>query len=377
MLTICHLDGERGFRGGERQLLYLAGSLRARGHRNIIVCRRKSPLSRAASTMGFETYHLPFLTEWDPLSAWLLRFKVKRERAILHAHTGHTAALAALSGGWGRAVVHRRVDFHLNGSLSRRLKYSSAGRVVAVSKAIRGILIGDGVLGDSIDVVPDGLPVNEKECGWARVPEGRFAEPLKRVRVDLRRKFAKEFEIDKSVPWIGNLAALVPHKDHDTLLATAICVLQKRPDVVFLIAGKGPEEARLIRQISRMGLAGKVHIIGHLEDPMPFLKSLDILAHSSWGEGMGSVLLEAAACGVPIAATNAGGIPEILSDGINGLLSPARDPESLAKNILRLLEDRALAKRLKDGAREGLERFGLERMAGEMERIYKRVSYDS
>jgi glycosyltransferase involved in cell wall biosynthesis len=170
--------------------------------------------------------------------------------------------------------------------------------------------------------------------------------------------------------WVGNLAALVPHKDHDTLLAAAVIVLMKRPRTRFLIAGRGPEEERLVRSVSRMGLYGKVLFLGHRPDPLPLLKALDVYVQSSWGEGMGSVLIEAAACGLPIAATTAGGMPEVVEDGATGLLVKPRDGEALANAVLTLADDRALAKKLADEGLRRLPRFGLARMAADMEKVY-------
>ena len=370
---IFHLDGERGLRGGERQLLYLAAALRARGHRNTVVCRGGSPLEAEAKRQGFAVESLPYLMEWDPLSAWKLRRLARRAlRPVLHAHTAHAAALAGLAASWGGLpwVAHRRVDFELSGALSRRLKYDRAGRVVAVSRAIAGILERSGVPAARIAVVPDGLPVGAQEREWAGGAEEVFSPASAQEKTHLRWQLAQRFGVAESDAWVGNLAALVPHKDHDTLLAAALLVLQKRPQTTFLIAGQGPEQERLVKQIKRMGLTGKVFILGQVADPAPLLRALDLFVLSSWGEGMGSVLLEAAACGLPIAATTAGGIPEIVSDGSSGLLVPPRDPEALAGAILRLLEDGALARRLADRARAGLPEFGLERMAVQMEELY-------
>lgn len=86
---------------------------------------------------------------------------------------------------------------------------------------------------------------------------------------------------------------------------------------------------------------------------------------------MGSVLLEASACGAPVAATTAGGIPEVVEHGRTGLLCPPRDPEALAGNISRLLEDRDAALRLAAEARHSLPRFGLRRMAEQIEEVYR------
>ena len=226
---------------------------------------------------------------------------------------------------------------------------------------------------DHVEVVPDGLPADAEECGWAQIPADRFAPASPEERGRLRAELAARWGAAPAGPWVGNLAALVPHKDHDTLLAAALIVSKKRPDAVFLIAGEGPEEARLIAQIRRLILDGKAFILGQVPDPSSLLKSLDVLAHSSWGEGMGSVLLEASAAGLPIAATTAGGIPEVIEDGATGLLCPPRDPEALARNILKLLEDKALAQRLGAAARRALPRWGLGRMAESMEAVYERA----
>ncbi|MDE2144276.1 MAG: glycosyltransferase, partial [Elusimicrobia bacterium] len=162
----------------------------------------------------------------------------------------------------------------------------------------------------------------------------------------------------------------VPHKDHDTLIAAALIVLLKRPKTLFLIAGSGPEEARLVAGVARMGLQGRVAFLGQRADALALLKALDVYVQSSWGEGMGSVLIEAAACGVPVAATAAGGIPEVVESSRSGLLVPPRHPEKLAEAILALADDRALARRLADEGLRRLPNFGLTRMAADMEKIY-------
>ena|SRR3569832_1787842 len=110
--------------------------------------------------------------------------------------------------------------------------------------------------------------------------------------------------------------------------------------------------------------------LGQRKDALQLLQSLDVYVQSSWGEGMGSVLIEAAACGVPIAATAAGGIPDVVEDGKTGLLAAPRAPEALAEAILKLCDDRALASRLAAEGLKRLPRFGLARMAADMEKIY-------
>ncbi|MBI5211709.1 MAG: glycosyltransferase [Elusimicrobia bacterium] len=374
--TIYHLDGERTLRGGERQLLYLACALRARKHRNVVVCRKGSLLALEADRLGLEAAFLPFLGEWDPLSAVALRHLVGRGGGdvVVHSHTAHTAALSAMACGRMARVAHRRVDFELNTGLSRRLKYDHVGAVVAVSSAIKDILVRCGMRPEGISVVPDAIPVGPEECRWARVDREYFAPATPEARRRSRLELAERFGVEPDLPWVGNLAALVPHKDHDTLIAAAFLALRRNPDLRFIIAGDGPLQPELLGQIKRMDLIGKVWLVGRLDDAMPFLKSVDVLAHSSWGEGMGSVLLEASSCKIPIAATTAGGIPEVIEDGRTGLLVPPRDPEALAGAVLRLVDDKGLAGALSTAARCGLSKFSLANMASKMESIYDKVN---
>ncbi|MEK7232974.1 MAG: glycosyltransferase [Elusimicrobiota bacterium] len=362
---IYHLDSEPGLRGGERQLLYLAAALRARGRRGVVYARAGGELEAEARKQGFET---------DCASAARLVWRARREGAIIHAHTGHAAGTAALASWAGlRVVTHRRVDFPVN-DLSARLKYGAASRIVCVSKAIAGIMKAAGAPAAKLAVVPDGLPVTAQESLWAAVEPGRFTPPSVEERAAYRRAISSQFGFPQDAIMIGNLAALVPHKDHAALLAAAVIALFQRPKVKFLIAGRGPEETNLFESIKRMGLLGKVLLLGHIPDPIPLMKALDIYVQSSWGEGMGSVLIEAAACGVPIAATNAGGIAEVVSDGETGLLVAPRHPEGLAQILIRLIDDKSLRERLASEGRKRVSRFGLTRMADAMEEVYDSIS---
>lgn len=374
---LFHLDGENGFRGGERQLLYLAAALRERGHRNTVVCRASSPLALEAGRLGLDVMSLHCMAEWNVLAALAIRRRARRSpNPILHSHTGHAVALgvlAAIPGGLPH-VAHRRVDFPLRGGLSA-LKYGRADAVVSVSAAISSILENDGLSSERLSVVCDAIPVGPEECHWAGLSADLYQPPTSNEKTRRREALAAEWDIDPSADWVGNLAALVPHKDHDNLIGAAILVLQRKPSTVFLIAGDGPEKSRLGAAILRTGFSDRIILLGRRE-PEDILKTADVFVLSSWGEGMGSVLLEAASCAIPIAATTAGGIPEVIEHGKTGLLAPPRDPESLAAHILKLLDDRHLARKLAMEAAEGLKNRSLSRMAESMERIYERVSLD-
>lgn len=376
MLTIFHLDGERTFRGGERQLLYLARWLKGRGHRNVVACRRGSPLDREAARLELETLHLPFLGEWDPVSAALLRRAAGRAaNPVLHAHTAHAAALAALAAllGGPPRVSHRRVDFPVRRGPSSRLKYGTAGRVIAVSEAIRALLLEAGVPSERVVVVPDGLPLTPEEARTAGLQEPPFSPAGGDEAESLRRCLAENYGLPEGGLWIGNLAAMVPHKDQATLLRAAAPVLEEFPEARFLVVGDGPLRPELEALAGSLGLQGAVVFPGRQADPAAWLRSLDLYVHPSWGEGMGSVLLEAMACRVPIVATTAGGIPEVLEHGRTALLAPPRSPQALADRILAALRDPAASRRRAEAAAARLTDFSLARLGEKTEAAYPRA----
>ena len=92
-----HVDGERGFGAGERRLLDLAAVLGERGYGNMIVCREGDELEREAKRLGFDTLGLPFLFDWDPVTAYLLKTASDVHGAIVHAHTDQAAGIAGLA----------------------------------------------------------------------------------------------------------------------------------------------------------------------------------------------------------------------------------------------------------------------------------------
>ncbi len=375
-LTIFHLDDERGFRGGERQLLYLASALKAGGHGNVVCCRRGSALESEARRQGFDVLALPFAFEFDPVSARrLARATRERHRPVVHAHTGHTVGIAVLCRllGGPPAIAHRRGAAPLHGVFSRWFKYGRMARVVAVSHAIAELLKHGGLSAQQIAVVADCVPISPAEWAAAGYAQPRFGPPSPARRAVARRVIADAYGLSPDSAWVGNLAALVPLKDHATLIAAAEAVVNRRPDAVFLIAGDGPERTALEADIERRGLRGRVVLLGHY-DAAELFAAIDVFVLSSRREGMGSVLLEAALCGVPVAATAVGGIPEVVRDGQTGLLVASRDHAGLSVAIMQLLDQPELAKRLAVAARAALPQFGLARTACQMEAIYYAVA---
>jgi glycosyltransferase involved in cell wall biosynthesis len=249
-------------------------------------------------------------------------------------------------------VAARRVDFHLRGSALSRWKYRQVDCFICSSDAIRQMLLSDGVPAARAVTVHEGIDLEHV----AAAPPASLHEDL---------------WLPHHAPIVGNVAALVPHKGQRHLVEAAALVVRRVPDARFVIAGEGELRASLERQIKDRGLEKHVLLAGFRPDVLSVIKSFEIFVMSSVTEGLGTSLLDAMACGKPIVATRAGGIPEAVTDGETGFLVPPRDHEAMAAAIVRLLQDPALRARM--GA-AGLARaktdFSAERMVRQTLGIY-------
>ncbi|MGH7143087.1 MAG: glycosyltransferase, partial [Planctomycetota bacterium] len=135
------------------------------------------------------------------------------------------------------------------------------------------------------------------------------------------------------------VAALTDHKDHATLLTAWQTVVRERPNAHLYLAGEGELEAALRAQVAALQLDAAVHFLGWREDIPDLLAAADLFVLTSHLEGLGTTLMDAQFCGLPIVATEAGGIPEVVEQGVTGILTPPRDPGAVARAILALAAD--------------------------------------
>ena len=167
----------------------------------------------------------------------------------------------------------------------------------------------------------------------------------------------------------------MPHKGQRYLVDAAHRVVQEIPDARFVILGEGELRDHLEKQVREHHLEKHVLLPGFRTDVLGCIKGFDLFAMSSVTEGLGTSLLDAMACSRAIVATRAGGIPEIVEDGVNGLLVPPRDAASLAAAIVRAQTDDRLRQRLGGaGFARVRERFTVERMVDATAAIYARVA---
>jgi glycosyltransferase involved in cell wall biosynthesis len=284
---------------------------------------------------------------------------------VIHAHDAHGVAMAGLALSLGSAsakdgepplVVSRRVDFHLRGNSFSRWKHRQVDCFIAASEAIRHMLIADGVPEDRTVTVHEGIDVDHV-----------VSVPL----VDVHQAFF----LPHGAPVVGNIAALVPHKGQRHLIEAAHIVVQKLPDVRFVILGEGELRDALERLVKEHRLEKHVLLPGFRTDVLGCLKSFDLFVMSSITEGLGTSLLDAMACSRPIVATEAGGIPEVVQNGVTGVLVPPRDHAALADAIVALVNDKARRQAMGDaGFARVNEKFTVERMIAGTAAVYARAA---
>jgi L-malate glycosyltransferase len=356
-LRIVHLDTERGWRGGERQALWLAQELERLGCRSTMAARPGQPLLERSAAAGIETVPCRPRFETDPIAALRLRRYLLASRVdVLHAHTGHAVGLGALAtlGTAVQLVASRRVDFRLRRNAVTRWKYGRAAAIVAVSNAVAAVLARGGIDRARIDVVPDGTDT-------------------RRVIAPAPRQALAALGVPDGVPLVVQVAQLVGHKDPVNFVRAIATARSRIPSLHALLVGDGPLRAEAERVRESFGLTGAVVLTGYRTDADQLLAAADVVVLSSREEGMGSVLLDALLLGKPIAATTAGGIPEIIEDGISGTLVPPEDSKALGDAIADLLQNPDLASRLSSGARDRAHAFSAESMARRTLAIYERV----
>lgn len=355
---VLHVDAGREWRGGQQQALSLMCRLPRFGYDAALAAPPKSPLAAAATDHGIGVRAIGMRSDWDLFSARSLRATVQQLRpALIHFHDARGAGVGALiaRAALPPVVIARRVDFPIGRTWLSRRKYTRAARIIAVSHRVQEVCVAGGLPAERIAVVHDGVDL------------GRFAQ--RREPEDARHAM----RLPSRCELIGVVAALVDHKGHRYLIDALPSILASRPTTKVVLAGEGPLRRSLGEQAADLRVGHAVTFLGQVPDIPAFLSAIDLFVLPSHLEGLCQALIEAMAAGVPVVATLAGGIPEVVEQEVSGLLVPQRDPAALAQAVLRVLGDAELRRRLSDGARVQAGRFGVEQMVESTARVYDQL----
>jgi len=315
----------------------------------VVITGAGSELARRLTEDQVPVHQITWSMGLDPRVLPATIAQIRAGGSLLHAHDAHAVTLADLSARLTTTpfVATRRVDFHLR----RPGAWKRARRVIAISRAVSDVLVADGIPIERIDIIPSGISLDEV----------RAATPL-----GIRNRLGLGREAKLAV----NVAALVGHKDHATLLRAAHTLRITHPDLHWVVAGEGPLRHEIERLRAELDLVSRVHLLGHIPDPVRLIADADVYVMSSSQEGLGTSVLDAMACGIPVASTSAGGLPDVLADGA-GLLVSVGSFSALADAVQRILSDTALRASLTARAEIAVQRFTTRRMADDAVSVYR------
>jgi glycosyltransferase involved in cell wall biosynthesis len=290
------------------------------------------------------------------LTAYLRRNEID----LIHAHmyraevVGVRAALAAGTPVIMATVHSSRIRSPGDQALLARLT-PHVDRLIVPSDAIEAKVRGEGRAGARFAIIPNGVDLS------------RFAAPPPKCGLRF------EYGIPHDAPLIGVVARLEPEKGHAHLLEAMPFILRMAPDAWLAVVGEGSLAGELRARASALPAPARERIVftGRREDVSALTADLSVAVLPSLREAQGIAILEAMARRRPVVATRVGGIPEVITDGIDGLLVPPADSEALAAAIGSILADAALARRLGDaGYRTVAERFSIDAQVRRIEAVY-------
>lgn len=359
-MKILHLDTEKGFRGGEGQVVELMRGLARRGVDQALVARAGGELAQRVRNEGFDVRELASPASWNPFASGRVARWV-REGAfdLLHAHAGNAHALAVRGRAARTVVVTRRVDF------VPKVGWGSAYRApnqhfIAISSGVEAALLKSGVDRERLHRVPSGVDPARLLAGLDRDVE--------------RKALRASWRINEPGPVIGCVAAYVDHKDPLNLIEAAALVVRQLPAARVVFVGEGELRAAMQSRIAALDLDANVLLAGWQTNVGAWMAAFDLFVLPSHMEGLGTALLDAMAMGLPCVATRTGGIVDAITDGHDGVLVPPRDPSVLAAAIVDLWKDEPRRRALAARAVQTVdERFTVDRMVEGTLAVYRRA----
>lgn len=360
-VTVIHFSSKSFWRGGEQQITFLIEEYKQLGIGQVLLCPENSLLHRRMKNT-VRCFTFTKLLNIDPICSGLLAAICKKHpHAVVHVHDSTAHTIAVISGVFffnrTPVVLSRRVDFEIKPGFLSTFKYNypTVKSIICVSRSIQSVIqvrIRDN---SKLVTILSGIDV-EFHAGVSKngLLKERYNLPLDAILV-------------------GNTAALAPHKDYYTFVDTADLLVKSDKRFRFFIIGDGPEYKSIRSYIRKKGLHEYIAMTGFLEEASTILPELDFFLMTSRSEGLGTSIMNAFACKVPVISTDAGGIPEIITDKETGLLAPVRNARALADHVLRLVDDPELKDSIVARAYQRIQEFSKKQTAKQTLEIYRKV----
>ena len=341
-LSVAHVVLSLELGGLERLVLDLVREGRASGQKADVICL-ESPgrLAPAARALGASVVCVNKRPGIQPETAGRIRAALAALRPDV-VHTHQLGALFYAGPVAGVPVVHtehgKAVDDRPRRRWLGRVAGCFAARYCCVSQDIAAEVLARRIVpARKVIVVPNGIDLSRFHVGASRVG------------------CRETLGIPAEAPVVGTVGRLSEIKRQDHLIRAFGRALGRAPEAHLLIVGEGPLGGELRKLADGLGFGDRVHFAGYQPRPEEYLAEMDVFALSSRSEGMPLAVLEAWAAGLPVVATNVGGLPELIQDGQTGILVDTNDEASLAEALAGLIADPARARQLGDRGRRRVE----------------------
>lgn len=348
--SVLHLSSEQTWRGGEQQMAYLIDELCKKNIKSLVLCKVGSAFRDYCQNHKIYYRTAKFKNSLDIITAFDLATMVHREKVdLVHAHSARSHAIAVLSTFLGMnkpIVVSKRTDFPIKSYY--RYNHKQVQKILCVSKAITEITKKAVQKPERVHTVYSGI-----------------SEELIKER-PISNYFKEKFHISQEKFLIGNTSAIADQKDYFTFLKVAKKLSKQYSDVHFLIMGTGPLEPQVREYAQNLKLDNVVTFTGFIQDVKHKLHELDLFLITSKTEGLGTSILDAFASRVPVVATEAGGIPELVIHQQTGLLSYVGEVDSLVSHIAKIKESPIFRDKFIENALEHLKEHFLKSKTAEL-----------
>ncbi len=363
-LKVLQVIGGGEIGGAERHLLTLMRLMDRKRFTPELLCLCRGPFATLCREEGITTHEVIMRHKLDLATIAPIRHLIREQEIdLVHTHGVRANLVARMAGKAENIPVvttfHSLLRFDYSSPVEAlvarvltRLTNSRSNQFIAISGAVKDDLMAMGVTPDKIKVIYNGLDMEGFSPG----------DPPDMVRAKLGVA-----PHQRVVAMVGRLHAV---KGHAILLQAAQQIVSQHDDVVFLLVGEGPERQMIEKTIRELNLGERVIMTGFYPNISELYPIMDVLCLPSLMEGMGLVLLEAMHFGVPVVATQVGGIPEVIIDGESGLLVDPGDSLALALAITRLLNSPDLQEHLISNGLRRAQEFTVENMVRNTERVY-------
>lgn len=356
---IAHTESSLGWGGQEIRIFTEMVAMRQRGHHLTLFAPSRSAIYARCQEAGFPVHSFSDHKAHYPLTILSLTAAFRREKVqVVNPHSsrdGWLAGVAARIAGVPLVIRSRHIEVDYPNRWLSRIAYKLlAHQVLTTSHRIADRLIRElGLAPGKVACVPTGIDLTQFN---PQVP-GSLHE---------------ELALPPEIPLVGMVSVLRSWKGHKHFLDAAAEIVRQTQHVQFVIAGDGPLRSWLATTIRESGLEARVRMLGHRDDVPNILASLSVLVLPSTAhEGIPQIILQAQAMARAVVGTTVGGIPEVVTDGVTGLLVPPGDARSLVKAISDLLNNADWRSNLGQQARKRAEQeYGLENMCRQLEDLY-------